>query len=251
MPITEEEALRAYDVLLDIGYGSSSNDSVVISDIVAALECYVQYCSEEFGILSAYGQGVAITIDAQNDSRECPDNDQKLKADYIRCIGNYKTLANAIAESNTQTNAINELAALGLSLADMIMSIKRNDMNLGSKFIKGVKAVHKSSKELKKSLSKCATDKKYQLLREFKDEAGSVARAEWENGSPLNHIKMRDWLMNDYKDENGKYPFISLPIKSKDGESLESNKVLLELTKDVAKAIGRPDLICGNKKNSK
>jgi hypothetical protein len=87
--------------------------------------------------------------------------------------------------------------------------------------------------------SKKATDARYQEQRQTLDKAAVVARQLWDNGSVMLHHRMKQYLVEEYQDETGKYPFLSLPDKS-----------LLETCKRVAKEIKRPDLISGQKKSS-
>jgi hypothetical protein len=105
-----------------------------------------------------------------------------------------------------------------------------------------------------KAISKKATNARYENLREFKEKAANVAKIEWENGSILLHNKMAQFLENEYKDENGKHPFMYLPPfkDRRTGNMIKDappNKVLLQITKRVAKEMNRPDLISGQKKS--
>ena len=81
-------------------------------------------------------------------------------------------------------------------------------------------------------------------LNEFKEKAAEVARLKWEQGSSLLHHQMVKFLIEEYKDENGKYPFMCLP----DSKNSSPDKVLLKKMKEVAKDLRRIDLISGLKK---
>ena len=94
--------------------------------------------------------------------------------------------------------------------------------------------------------SENAHNARYAPLREFKENAASVAKRAWEGGSNLFHHQMVKYLVEEYQDENGKHPFTQLPDKNKS----TPEKVLLKTLKEVAKEINRPDLISGQKKSS-
>ncbi len=89
-----------------------------------------------------------------------------------------------------------------------------------------------------KQASKNATDERYREPRQLLDKAASVAKLKWEGGSNLKHHQMKKYLIEEYQDEAGKYPFLNIADKS-----------ILETCKRVALEIKRPDLISGQKKS--
>ena len=89
-----------------------------------------------------------------------------------------------------------------------------------------------------KKASKKAHDGRYQERRELLKELAIVAGKLWKNGSTLLHHQMKDFLLNDYADQAGRLPFVSLP-----------EKTVLKNLKDVARELQRPDLISGQKKS--
>lgn len=101
-----------------------------------------------------------------------------------------------------------------------------------------------AEKNVKQRSSKIAHDARYAQLREFKEKAAKIARQLWETGLKLSHDKMAKHLIENYQDETGKHPFMHLPNSNE-----APDKVLLEVVKDVAKKIKRPDLISGQKKS--
>lgn len=104
-------------------------------------------------------------------------------------------------------------------------------------------ALQKASKES----SKKATDARHLALREFKKKAALAAKNQWENGSKLLHHEMAKYLETTYQDENGINPFWHLPGNDIDASS---KKVLLQVVKEVAKEMNRPDMISGQRKSS-
>jgi hypothetical protein len=96
----------------------------------------------------------------------------------------------------------------------------------------------KSLEDSPKKASKNAHDSRYNSRRELLNELGRVARKLWEGGSTHMHYQMKDYLLNEYEDSKGNVPFSSLPEKS-----------ALNIVKQVAKEINRPDLISGQKKS--
>ena len=104
---------------------------------------------------------------------------------------------------------------------------------------------HAGKKAIRESSVK-ASDARYASLREFKEQAASVAKSIWESGSTQLHHQMAKHLETTYQNENGSNPFWHLP--GKDIEASPS-KVLLKVVKQVAKDINRMDLISGQKKS--
>jgi len=100
-----------------------------------------------------------------------------------------------------------------------------------------------------KEASRRATDARHYALREFKEKAARVAQSEWKRGSTLLHHQMTKYLIEEYQDEKGKYPFMYLPNKDKNGNPLPPEKVIRETLKQVAKIMNRPDLISGQRKS--
>ena len=100
---------------------------------------------------------------------------------------------------------------------------------LGNRLLYDTKGIH--------AVLKSARDERYADSRETLNRAAEVARQQWVSGSNLLHHQMKKYLVEEYRDEGGKYPFLSLPDKS-----------LLEAVKRVAKEMNRPDLISGHKK---
>jgi len=98
-------------------------------------------------------------------------------------------------------------------------------------------------------LSKNAHDVRYAPLRHFKEKVAGVAKKLWEDGSLLLHHKMAKYLIEEYQDENGKYPFMLLPINDKDGNPLPPDKVVRETLKQLATEMNRRDLVSGQKKH--
>jgi hypothetical protein len=90
-----------------------------------------------------------------------------------------------------------------------------------------------------KDFSKRATDERYGNSRKLIKELGKKAEELWRAGSKDSHSKMKDYLLNEYADENKKLFFLEL-----------SEKQALKKLKEVALAMGRPDLILGRKKSS-
>lgn len=91
---------------------------------------------------------------------------------------------------------------------------------------------------IKAEASKRATDARYGNRRVLLEKARGVAQQLWENGDTRLHHEMKRYLIEEYCDETGKYPFVNLPDKS-----------LLDAVKNVAKDLGKPDLISGRKKS--
>lgn len=87
---------------------------------------------------------------------------------------------------------------------------------------------------LKKESSRRATDAQYKQRRKLSEDAESVARNLYENGSNLRHHEMKVYLAKEYKDESGTNPFKDLP-----------DKTLLRACRKAAKSSGRLDLITG------
>jgi len=89
--------------------------------------------------------------------------------------------------------------------------------------------------------SKEAINSRHAPLRDFKQKASDVAKMKWESGSTLLHHQMAKYLIEEYQDVEGRYPFIHLP-----GDvNASPNNVLLETVKKVAKDLKRFDLISG------
>lgn len=82
-----------------------------------------------------------------------------------------------------------------------------------------------------------ALNARHSPRRKLKEQAADVAKKEWVNGSTLLHHEMKRFLVEDYQDENGKYPFVNLP-----------DRALLDTLKQVARELNRPNLISGQKK---
>lgn len=93
-------------------------------------------------------------------------------------------------------------------------------------------------REILREVSKKATDARYGKQRELLARAANVAKKLWEGGERLLHHEMKKYLIEEYQDDAGKYPFLNLPEKS-----------LLKTVKQVAKEMNRPDLISGQKKS--
>jgi len=79
-----------------------------------------------------------------------------------------------------------------------------------------------------------ARDNRYKENRELYSHALSLAKDKWQGGSKKLHYQMKDWLLNEYADENGNVPFLNLSEKT-------LNKKLKELLRDI----GKPELIHG------
>ena len=105
-------------------------------------------------------------------------------------------------------------------------------------------AISLAEKNQRKRSSEVAIDAKYSKSRVFKDQAATVAKQQWEQGSTLTHDKMVKFLTEEYEDSSGKHPFTTLPDKKKS----PPENVLREVLKGVAKEMNRPELIRGNKK---
>lgn len=105
---------------------------------------------------------------------------------------------------------------------------------------RGMEVFENAHEKLRQIPSK-ANDLRHAPLREFKAHAAKVARAKWEGGSTLTHNKMKTFLIEEHQEE-GKHPFMNLPGK----RNSYADTILLEVCKEVAKEMGRPDLICGN-----
>jgi hypothetical protein len=137
--------------------------------------------------------------------------------------------------SKEQLQAITDLGK-SVHLASLSIFLRETNVsNIVKERLSGVE---------RKKVSKSAADARYSLIREFKHKAAVVARCKWEEGSELTHDKMVKFLIEEYKDSNGKYPFISLP----DAKKSQPENVLRDVVKNVAKEMNRPDLIRGNKK---
>lgn len=109
---------------------------------------------------------------------------------------------------------------------------------------RGIEVFSFDNKRLRKGPSNAA-NARHKKLKEFKEHAGRVAKSEWEKGSPLKHHRMRTFLVEEYE-EGGRFPFAHLP----DAPNDSSDQVLLDVVKQVAKDMDRPDLISGQKKSS-
>lgn len=86
-------------------------------------------------------------------------------------------------------------------------------------------------------LPKRAADARYAESRKLNKYAAGVAKALWKDGSTLQHHQMKKYLTDEYQDKEGKFPF-----------NLMTDRTLLRILKNVAKEIGRTDLISGLKK---
>ena len=84
--------------------------------------------------------------------------------------------------------------------------------------------------------SQSALDSRYASQRIKWAKLKSVAKKMWEEGDNRMHHEMKKFLIEEYKDENGKYPFVNL-----------SERSILNTLKEVAKALNREDLISGKK----
>jgi hypothetical protein len=88
-----------------------------------------------------------------------------------------------------------------------------------------------------KKASKNANDERYKKHRQQLKEVASVSQTLWRNGSILMHHQMKKYLIEEYQDKAGKYPFLNLP-----------EKAILETCKKVLLEMNRTDLISGRKK---
>lgn len=79
-----------------------------------------------------------------------------------------------------------------------------------------------------------ARDIRYGNKRALYEQATIIARDKWKGGCNMRHNLMKDWLLDEYEDDNGKMPFTVL-------SSSGLNKKLKELLYDI----GKPELIHG------
>ncbi len=93
----------------------------------------------------------------------------------------------------------------------------------------------------------------------FKEAASEIMRREWEGGSSLPHHKMAQYVENlkvvdgEYQWHVDEYPFRYYPVKKCKFDPAQNKRsahqILVDLAKQVAMSIKRPDLIYGfNKK---
>ena len=92
---------------------------------------------------------------------------------------------------------------------------------------------------------KVRAEGRYGELNKFKHKVGSIAQQLWNDGKDFNHIEMAKYIEDNSVDEFGKYSFGHLPGNI----NATSKNVLTDVTKKVAKAMGREDLVFGTRKH--
>jgi hypothetical protein len=111
-------------------------------------------------------------------------------------------------------------------------------------------ALHRSEKDFTAKLqhageaaisesARKSVESRHAPLRELKEKAAEIARELWQSGWDLRHHDMATYLVENYQDENGHYPFTRLP-----GVREENTiKMMRKVTKKVAIELTRYDLI--------
>lgn len=100
-------------------------------------------------------------------------------------------------------------------------------------------AIEADEKSVRSEGGKKAINKRYSERRALLQHASSVALECWQNGSKLLHHEMKNYLVEEYQDQNNKHPFLNI-----------SEKSLLKTVKQTAKDMNLPHLISGQKKSS-
>lgn len=111
-------------------------------------------------------------------------------------------------------------------------------------------ALHRSEKDFTAKLqhagelaisesARKSVESRHAPLREIKDKAAEIAQELWERGSNLRHHDMATYLVENYQDENERFPFTRLPGVREEN----TTKIMRQVTKEVALKLKRHDLI--------